>query len=304
MTEMKFYPQCSVDEQEIRFAVIATRFENKWVLCSHKERSSWEIPVGQREPGEQIDVTARRELWEETGATDVDLRRIGAYSVTQHGETTYGMLYFAEVRAICELPVNSEIRQIALFEILPDNLTYPDIHIQLHQWVQGWLNLQSGAGEMWDVLDEDRNPTGRLHRRGDFLAPGEYHLVVHVWMKNRRGQYLMTKRSPNKGFPNMWETTGGSALAGDDSMTAALREVREETGLTLLPENGTCVFSVKEEDDFCDVWLFHQDFSLADVVLLEGETCDVKYADREEILQMRQRGQMVHYCYLDDLLLL
>lgn len=304
MTEMKFYPQCPVDESEIQFAVIAARYENRWILCRHKQRSTWEIPGGHREKNEWIDEAARRELWEETGVTDVMIHRIGAYSVTQNCEITYGMLYFADVHSPGDLPSDSEIGETALFEILPAELTYPQIQPQLHRWVQGWLNLQSGAGEMWDVLDINRNPTGRLHRRGGFLAPGDYHLVVHVWMKNSKGQYLMTKRSPNKGFPNMWETTGGSALAGDDSLTAALREVREETGLSLQPENGKCVFSVTEEDDFCDVWLFCQDFDLADVVLLEGETCDVKYADADEILQMQEAGSMVHYCYLDKLLAL
>lgn len=301
MIEMKFYPQCPVCESEILFAVIAARYGNRWILCRHKQRTSWEIPGGHRECTEKIDETARRELWEETGVTDAVIHRVGAYSVTQNCETTYGMLYFADVNAQGELPIDSEIGQTALFELLPEELTYPEIQPQLHHWVQGWLNLQSGAGELWDVLDEDRKPTGRLHRRGDFLPAGDYHLVVHVWMQNSKGQYLMTKRSPNKGFPNMWETTGGSALAGDDSLTAALREVREETGLMLLPENGECVFTVKEEDDFCDVWLFRQDFDLEDVVLLDGETCDVKYASVQDILQMRSQGKMVYYSYLDNL---
>ena len=304
MLQMKFYPQCPVDEKEIKFAVIGARYQSQWILCRHRHRSTWEIPGGHREIGEPIDETARRELWEETGVIDANIRRIGSYSVEQNGELTYGMLYFADVHTLGEVPKISEISQTALFEILPKDLTYPDIQPQLHRRVQGWLNLQSGAGEMWDVIDKDRNPTGRLHRRGDFLSPGEYHLVVHVWMMNSCGQFLMTKRSPNKGFPNMWETTGGSALAGDDSLTAALREVREETGLQLDPAKGKMLFSITEDEDICDVWFFHQDFDLADVVLLEGETCDVKYASKEQILQMRQDGAMVHYSYLDDLLAL
>ncbi|MBP3479395.1 MAG: NUDIX domain-containing protein [Oscillospiraceae bacterium] len=304
MTQMKFYSQCPAKEENIQFAVVCARYQNRWILCRHKQRSTWEIPGGHREIGEPIDETARRELWEETGVADANIHRIGSYSVEQNGELTYGMLYFADVHTLGEVPMNSEIGKTAQFEILPKDLTYPDIQPQLHRWIQGWLNLQSGAGEMWDVIDKDRNPTGRLHRRGDFLPPGEYHLVVHVWMRNSQGQYLMTKRSPNKGFPNMWETTGGSALAGDDSLTAALREVREETGLQLDPAKGEMLFSITEDEDICDIWLFHQDFDLSDVVLLEGETCDVKYASKDQILQMRQDGAMVHYSYLDDLLAL
>ena len=128
--------------------------------------------------------------------------------------------------------------------------------------------LQSSPEELWDVYDENRKLTGRLHQRGKQLASGDYHLVVHVWMQNDQGQFLLTKRSPNKGFPNMWESTGGSAIAGDNSLTAALREVKEETGLLLDAEKGRCVLSTKHSDYFRDVWLFHQDFSLENVVTL------------------------------------
>ena len=100
----------------------------------------------------------------------------------------------------------------------------------------------------------------------------------------------------------MWESTGGSALAGDDSLTAALREVREETGLILEPENGKCVISRIYGECFCDVWLFYQDFDLKDVVLLEGETCEAEYASVKEIRQMLKEGTFIDYAYLEELM--
>ena len=98
--------------------------------------------------------------------------------------------------------------------------------------------------ELWDILDRNRQTTGRLHRRGDTLPEGDFHLTVHIWMRRSDGMFLLTKRSPNKTFPLLWETTAGSAIAGDDSLSAALREVREETGLILKPENGKLMFTV------------------------------------------------------------
>ena len=99
----------------------------------------------------------------------------------------------------------------------------------------------------------------------------------------------------------MWETTGGSALAGDDSLTAALREVLEETGLSLCPDKGSCIFQFKYVDNFTDIWLFRQDFDLADVRLLEGETCDVMYASKKTIRKLDADGLLVPYDYLDKL---
>lgn len=301
MTKVTFYPQSPVPETELKYAVIAARFQGQWIFCRHRQRQTWEIPGGHREPGETADEAARQELWEETGVSDAEIRRIGVYGVARDGAETFGMLYFAEVHALGVRPEESEIAENTILQNLPAALTYPDIQPQLFKWVQGWLNMQSNAGELWDIYDGDRILTGRTHRRGEFLAEGDYHLVVHVWMLNSRGQFLLTKRSPNKGFPNMWETTGGSALAGDDSLTAALREVREETGLTLDPHNGKQVITYKGRDYITDVWLFRQDFDLKDVALLEGETCGKMYASREDIQRMREENTLVPYSYLDKL---
>ena len=156
--------------------------------------------------------------------------------------------------------------------------------------------------ELWDVLDENRQPTGRLHRRGDRLKAGDYHLTVHVWTQRQDGMFLLTKRSPNKTFPLMWETTAGSAIAGDDSLSAALREVREETGLILNPGKGRLMLTHKSRDVFADIWYFQHEFSLDDVVLLEGETCDAMMASKEEILQMDKNGTLVPFAYLQELM--
>lgn len=136
------------------------------------------------------------------------------------------------------------------------------------------------------------------------MREGDYHLVVHVWLLNSRGEFLLTKRAPNKGFPNLWESPGGSALAGDDSLRAALREVREETGLQPDPACGQCVLRLQGGEAFLDIWLFRQDFRLEDVVLQEGETCDRMYASPARIRELCRERRFVPYDYLPQLLAL
>jgi len=86
--------------------------------------------------------------------------------------------------------------------------------------------------ELWDILDENGNATGRFHERGKPMCKGEYHLTVNVWIENDNGEYLISQRSPNKPMhQNLWECTGGNAVTGDDSLTTALKEVKEEFGL-------------------------------------------------------------------------
>lgn len=302
MTKVAFYKPDKIEDEKLRFAVIAARYQDQWVFCRHKQQTAWEIPGGLREPGEAIERTARRKLAEKTGAVEADIHTVSAVEYTEDGKRSCGMLFFAYINSLAALPNDSETGETKLFDVLPENLAHPEIQSQLYRGTQGWLNTQSSAGEMWDIYDANRRFTGRLHRRGDFLDDGEYHLVVHVWLMNSRGEFLLTKRTPNKGFPNMWETTGGSALAGDDSLTAALREVKEETGLSADPDCGSCVMSFRRDNNFVDVWLFQQDFNLDDVVLQEGETCGKMYANADKIKELGNNGLFVPYTYLQQLL--
>ena len=134
MLEVQFYD--SVPEELLRFAVIISKAEGKWVFCRHKERTTWEVPGGRREPGEAILETARRELREETGAIDFSLRPVCVYSVkgknsiNKHDDDiSYGMLFTAEIFSFGEL--HSEIEEIRITEELPKNWTYPEIQPKL-----------------------------------------------------------------------------------------------------------------------------------------------------------------------------
>ena len=77
--EIEFCEIGAVNERELKFAVISAFYQGKWVYLRHKERNSWEIPGGHREPGEFIFDTAKRELFEETGAKEVELIPICDY---------------------------------------------------------------------------------------------------------------------------------------------------------------------------------------------------------------------------------
>lgn len=134
--EVKFYE--SVDDILLKFAVIITKSNDKWVFCKHKERNTYEIPGGHRETGEEIINTAKRELQEETGAIDFEIRPICVYSVTgknrvnETGEETFGMLYYAAVQEF-EKDLHSEIESVVLLDKMPAEWTYPLIQPLLIQ---------------------------------------------------------------------------------------------------------------------------------------------------------------------------
>lgn len=130
---------------------------------------------------------------------------------------------------------------------------------------------------------------------------------MHIWIKNSEGKWLISKRTPNKNYPLLWECTGGSVVAGEESLSGALREVREELGIELDVRKGYLYKSIKREiyNDFCDVWSFECDRDINDVVLQEGETCDAMWASGDKILEMIQSGEFIsidNMQYVPDLL--
>lgn len=132
MTLIRFYDE--VPDELLKFAVILTVHNGKWVFCRHRERNTWEIPGGHREDGEDILSTAKRELYEETGAPEYGLTPVCVYSVTApgnfDGRESYGMFYYAEVSRF-ETELYHEIEKIMITEHLPEQWTYPEIQPRL-----------------------------------------------------------------------------------------------------------------------------------------------------------------------------
>lgn len=108
----------------------------------------------------------------------------------------------------------------------------------------------------------------------------------------------------------MWECTGGSAVAGDDSLTTALKEAREELGVILDPQNGRMIrhhlfCSTAECQGLIDVWLIRQNVDILTVILTPNETCSVMWAGRSIINRMIDNGTFTTwglYTYIDELL--
>ncbi|EHJ00419.1 NUDIX hydrolase [Clostridium sp. DL-VIII] len=140
--KVNFYK--SVEDSLLKFAVIVAKHNDKWVFCKHKERNTYEVPGGHREDNERIIDTAKRELFEETGAYEYEMRPVCVYSVigktrvNSTGEESYGMLYYADIKTFKKLPI-SEIENICMFDGLPTEWTYPLIQPKLIEKVQDYI---------------------------------------------------------------------------------------------------------------------------------------------------------------------
>lgn len=154
--------------------------------------------------------------------------------------------------------------------------------------------------ENWDVYDERRSLKGRIHPRGLDMPPGDYHLVVQIWICNEKGEYLIQKRSMQKDTaPGLWATTAGSAVVGEDSRAACLRETEEEIGLVPDMDRAAVLMSYLRDDSLIDVWWMRQEADLSVLVLQAEEVDEVRWAAPAAIQTMVQNGEFWPYSYLN-----
>lgn len=139
--EIKFYNSGEINNSRFHFAVISSSYRGKWIFVRHKDRNTWEIPAGHREENEDINVTASRELFEETGAVNYEIEPVCDYSVTIGEITTFGRLFYGKVIAMGPLP-DSEICEVRLLKEMPDCLTYAEIQPHLHRKVLEYLSIK------------------------------------------------------------------------------------------------------------------------------------------------------------------
>ena len=112
----------SVSDDELTRVVCVSMYNGKWVYSWNKKRNGWEIPGGHIEDGESWLEAAKRELYEEVGAIQVEIEPVCLYSIS-----SYGLLCYANIKEIGSLP-DYEMEKIGLFDSEPDNLTYPDTY--------------------------------------------------------------------------------------------------------------------------------------------------------------------------------
>ena len=139
--------------------------------------------------------------------------------------------------------------------------------------------------EIWDLYDKNGNKTEKTWERrfgqNNLIPEGYYHLVVDILVRHTDGTYLLTKRSDDKDiYPGYWEASaGGSALSGEEPLTAAKRELFEETGLT---SDDFRLISHTFRDPSRS--MFYSYLAIVDapkdsVVLQDEETVDYKWVD-------------------------
>ncbi len=155
--------------------------------------------------------------------------------------------------------------------------------------------------EIWDLYDKNKVKLGVTAIRGEDIPDGMYHLVVHIWIQNGDGKYLISQRAASRPtFPLMWECQGGSVLAGEDGLQGALRETKEEVGVDLDPKRGELLFTKvrdaengKQFRDILEAWRFRYDGAVDLSCATTDEVARVEWLTLDDIRALISKGVFV-----------
>ncbi|SCP97647.1 NUDIX hydrolase [Anaerobium acetethylicum] len=147
--------------------------------------------------------------------------------------------------------------------------------------------------EYWDLYDADRCQLNKVHVRGNAIEEQQYHIVVGAWIINSKGQILLTLRHHSKqNYPNLWENTGGSVLAGESSIQGIIRELSEEVGIAAAESELSLLGTIRGSHNFVDEYLLKKDIEISELRLQEEEVMDARWVELDELIRMMKNGEV------------
>lgn len=145
--------------------------------------------------------------------------------------------------------------------------------------------------ELIDIYDRNGDPTGAVRDKKAPLGSDEYRMAVGIWIMDSSGRIFLTKRSMEKSYaPGKWENPAGHVQAGESPVHAVIRELFEETGITVREEQITllgcsCTWPYLGRD-----FGVRMDVELSRVRFQKGETCDAKWVTFDDFAAMAKAG--------------
>lgn len=144
--------------------------------------------------------------------------------------------------------------------------------------------------ELRDLYDINSNLTGKTYYKGDTIPNGYYPMVVMVVIRNSKGEFLMQKRSKQKGGD--WGVTGGHPKSGETPLEGIITEVKEELGLDFSNENFILYDSGCDGKDCYKMYFVNKDIDINDIKIQEDELSEVRWFSMDELNHMTKTKEL------------
>lgn len=145
--------------------------------------------------------------------------------------------------------------------------------------------------EYFDLYDYKGIKINKKMTRGSQMKKGEYHKVVHIWIRNSLGEYLVQQRNKASDInPYQWAPTAGAVSSGEEPLLAAMRETEEEIGLKLTTDELNHLDTFFVENDYSnyivEIYLVNKDVVIEDLILDNVEVKAISYKTKAQIFKM------------------
>ena len=152
--------------------------------------------------------------------------------------------------------------------------------------------------ELINIYDNKRRKTEKIVKRNSKKNKNEYDLSIQIWIMNDNEEIILTKRNNNKyTYPNLWECTEGVVDFNETSLEAAIREVKEELGIDIFPNEIVKLKIDKEKEypKYTDIYLCRKNVLLSEIKLQKEEYQDVKIVNEKEYNLMCKNNELIPY---------
>lgn len=166
-----------------------------------------------------------------------------------------------------------------------------EIH-SMNELVDLVLLEEDVSNELWDLYDKDRMLLPQTMLRGEMVPEGCYHLICESWVISG-DKVLVTRRHPNKTQGGKFECTGGSALHGENTSQAMVRELKEEIGLTVSEDELILIYTNVGKNYIWDTFVVKKSINLDELNLLKNEVISAHLFDYSEVKELMEQGKFV-----------
>lgn len=149
--------------------------------------------------------------------------------------------------------------------------------------------------ELFDVINENGDFTGKIETREKCHKEGLWHKAVAVFIINSKNQILLQKRSPyKKAWPNLWDiSAGGHVLSEEFGFQSIIREIKEELGTEINSEDILFIGAARsliektdrKDNHFNEYYIVNKDIDISKLKLQKKEVSEVKWFEMEEIIK-------------------
>ena len=144
--------------------------------------------------------------------------------------------------------------------------------------------------ELLDVYDDNGNVTGKVVKRGspdEVFNEGEHIAVAIIFIENSKGEYLIQKLPDDT-----YSSTGGHVNHGEKPDDTIVREVKEELGLDVSFNEIVSLGYKLVDFPLRFLYYLKKDIYINDLKLQESEVKDVSFMNKDEIIDLINKGVM------------